>query len=353
MVGAEHFDLEGAGVFGGPFEERFPFRSGEFLPLRCALYARYSSDQQRAASIEDQFRVCRERATGEGWKIAGTYKDSAISGDSMILRPGIQALLKEARRGTFEILVAEALDRVSRDQADVATLYKHLRFAGVMIVTLAEGEISELHVTSPNDWVRIDIPEWQIVPRDLWDKAQEMRFRNHQRASHKSRRPKHLFSGLLQCGLCEGAYTMRSTDRLGCVAPREKATCENSRTIKLVDLEFRVLSGLKRNLLRPEYFEEFCVELNAELVRLAEVACSEEASLVSKVAKIDRKIEHVVDAIADGASSDSLRNKLTSLRDEKTEIERYIAARKTASGITELPANLSEIYRNEVENLVS
>ena len=43
-------------------------------------------------------------------------------------------------------MVAEALDRVSRDQADVATLYKHLRFAGVMIVTLAEGEIDELHV---------------------------------------------------------------------------------------------------------------------------------------------------------------------------------------------------------------
>ena len=45
-------------------------------------------------------------------------------------------------------MVAEALDRVSRDQADVATLYKHLRFAGVMIFTLSagEGEINELHV---------------------------------------------------------------------------------------------------------------------------------------------------------------------------------------------------------------
>ena len=44
----------------------------------------------------------------------------------MILRPGIQSLLEDARRGLFEIVVAEALDRVSRDQADVATLYKHL-----------------------------------------------------------------------------------------------------------------------------------------------------------------------------------------------------------------------------------
>jgi site-specific DNA recombinase len=39
-----------------------------------------------------------------------------------------------------------ALDRLSRDQEDVAGLFKHLRFAGVRLVTLAEGEISELHV---------------------------------------------------------------------------------------------------------------------------------------------------------------------------------------------------------------
>ena len=36
------------------------------MTLRCALYARYSSDQQRPASIEDQFRVCRERAGARG-----------------------------------------------------------------------------------------------------------------------------------------------------------------------------------------------------------------------------------------------------------------------------------------------
>ena len=64
----------------------------------------------------------------------------------MILRPGIQGLLEDARRSLSEVVVAEALDRVSRDQADVATLYRHLRFTGVMIVTLAEGEIDELHV---------------------------------------------------------------------------------------------------------------------------------------------------------------------------------------------------------------
>ena len=113
---------------------------------KVALYARYSTDNQSVVSIEDQFRICREHASRERWQVVDTYHDAAISGASVILRPGVQSLLQDAQRGKFDIVLAEALDRVSRDQADVATLFKHLRFAGVQIVTLAEGEISELHV---------------------------------------------------------------------------------------------------------------------------------------------------------------------------------------------------------------
>ena len=113
---------------------------------RVALYARYSSDHQSVASIDDQFRICREQAARERWKVVGSYEDAAISGASVTLRPGIQALLQDAQADRFDVVLAEALDRVSRDQADVAILYKHLKFAGVRIVTLAEGEISELHV---------------------------------------------------------------------------------------------------------------------------------------------------------------------------------------------------------------
>src|SRR5271166_7195760 len=119
---------------------------GDDLMTRVALYARYSSDTQSVASIDDQCRICREHAAREKWKVVGAYHDAAISGASVILRPGVQSLLQDAQRGKFDIVLAEALDRVSRDQADVATLFKHLRFAGVQIVTLSEGEITELHV---------------------------------------------------------------------------------------------------------------------------------------------------------------------------------------------------------------
>jgi DNA invertase Pin-like site-specific DNA recombinase len=75
---------------------------------RVSLYARYSYDLQRAASIEDQFRIYRDQAKREDWRIVGTYKDAAISGASVILRPGIQTLLQDAQRGEFDVVLAEA-----------------------------------------------------------------------------------------------------------------------------------------------------------------------------------------------------------------------------------------------------
>jgi DNA invertase Pin-like site-specific DNA recombinase len=113
--------------------------------MRAAIYARYSSDLQREASIDDQLRKCRERIAREGWLLVVTYADPATSGASR-LRPAYQDLLAGARSRRYDGLVAEALDRLSRDQEDVAALYKRLAFAGIKIVTLAEGEISELHV---------------------------------------------------------------------------------------------------------------------------------------------------------------------------------------------------------------
>ena len=54
--------------------------------MKVAIYARYSSDNQRDASIADQFRMCRLHAEKQGWTIVEEYSDHAISGSSMIQR---------------------------------------------------------------------------------------------------------------------------------------------------------------------------------------------------------------------------------------------------------------------------
>ena len=115
------------------------------MPINVALYARYSSENQRDASIEDQLRLCRLHAHKQGWTIVDSYSDRAISGASL-LRPGIQELIQDATRGRFTVVLAEAMDRLSRDQEDIAGLFKRMAFAGVKIVTLSEGDLTHLHV---------------------------------------------------------------------------------------------------------------------------------------------------------------------------------------------------------------
>jgi site-specific DNA recombinase len=62
------------------------------------------------------------------------------------LRPGYQAMLAGVREAGFDVVVAEALDHLSRDQEDIAALFKRLQFAGIRLVTLGEGEIGPLHI---------------------------------------------------------------------------------------------------------------------------------------------------------------------------------------------------------------
>ena len=54
--------------------------------------------------------------------------------------------MRDALNRRFDIVLAESLDRFSRDQEDTAGLFKRLTFAGVNIVTIAEGDITHLHI---------------------------------------------------------------------------------------------------------------------------------------------------------------------------------------------------------------
>ena len=114
-------------------------------PLRVATYARYSSEMQSAASIDDQQRLCHRLSDTHGWIVIEDYSDAAISGASRE-RPSYQRLLTDARLGLFDIVVAESLDRISRDQEDTSYFYKQMQYRGIRIFTSSQGEISEMHI---------------------------------------------------------------------------------------------------------------------------------------------------------------------------------------------------------------
>ena len=114
--------------------------------MRAAVYARYSSDLQRPASIEDQVRQCRAEITRRGWQEAAVHSDSEIPGMVSQGRPGYQRLLKAAKAGEFGVIVVDELSRLARRSSEMVTLCERLRFWGTGLVAVLDGMDS---VTSP------------------------------------------------------------------------------------------------------------------------------------------------------------------------------------------------------------
>ena len=475
--------------------------------IRAALYARYSSPLQREASIEDQFRICRDHAERAGWTVTATFSDSRISGDSMILRPGVQALLSDARAGGFDVVVAEALDRMSRDQTDVSMLFKHLKFAGVMIVTLAEGEINELHVglkgtmnalflkdlaakthrglrgrvekgrsggglcygydvvttfdaagepvrgertineveaevvrrvfrefassVSPRtiarhlnaenipcpsgklwtdstirgqvkrgtglinnelyigrlvwnrlryvknpdtgkrvsrinpreEWIVTEVPELRIVDDDLWqtvkDRQEELtaKYATVIEATRKARanrlngthRPRHLLSGLLECGACSGPYAMRGQDRYGCSNHVMNGSCSNGRGIRRTVLEERVLVGLKDRLMAPDVAAEAVRAWVEETNRLNRERYASGEADRKELADIEKKMATMITVIEDGGYVKGMIDRLREMEARQEELKERFA--KVPAEIPDIHPNIAGIYRHKVARL--
>jgi site-specific DNA recombinase len=107
---------------------------------RCAIYARFSSDKQSAASIQDQVRKCREYAQVHGWEVLDDhiYSDEAISG-ATLNRAGLTRLTTAANAKSFDIVLFDDTSRLSRKLADAINLSDRLHFAGVRTVFVSQG----------------------------------------------------------------------------------------------------------------------------------------------------------------------------------------------------------------------
>ncbi len=466
---------------------------------RVAIYARFSSDNQRDASIEDQLRICRERAKREGWQIIDSYSDRALSG-SNLLRPGIQALMQDAQNGQFDIVLAESLDRISRDQEDVAGVYKRFSFADIKIVTLSEGEINELHIglkgtmgalylkdladktrrglrgriengksgggnsygydvvkkvsadgtpergdrtinpfeativrrifseyakgKSPRkiahqlnkeeiagprgsqwgpstlhgnvkrgtgilnnemyigrlvwnrlryiknpetgkrvsrlnpqeEWIVHDVPDLRIIDEDLWKevKTRQTGIRHKFVSADGNgltaiKRNRYLFSGLIKCASCGGGFSIIYRDTFGCSTMKNKGTCTNDARINRQDLERRILLALRENLMQPDLFAEFCDEYTKEMNRLRTAAFGEIESNKAELARVLRKIDKMIDAVADGFYQPSMKPKMESLEHRRLELEKQLETAKQPPALVH--PNMTIEYRKRVKHL--
>ena len=465
--------------------------------MRAAIYARYSTDMQRAASIEDQVRVCRDLSDRLGVSVKDVFADTAQSG-SHLMRSGLQKLLDAIRRRQIDVVIAEALDRLSRDMEDVAALYKQASFAGVAIHTVSEGRINELHVglngtmnalyikqlaekthrglrgrveagcsgggncygydvvrdgqerghrrinpsqagiilrifssyaigmspraialalnaesiPSPRgkDWdqsaingnrqrgtgilnnelyigrlvwnrqrfvrdpetrrrvarqndeesqVISQVPDLRIIPEDLWKavKARQETLTRPTRpdrpqghhAYWETRRPQHLFSGLIKCACCGSSMVLVGKTHYGCATARNKGTCSNKLTIRRDRLEATVLEGLRRHLVTPELTAEFIKGYHEEINRRRSELESERKTAAREMSKIDSSIRNILEAIKGGLFHPSMKAEMDNLEARKLELSTVLSAPEAPP--VRLHPNLAELFSAKVANL--
>lgn len=108
--------------------------------MRAAVYARFSSENQREQSIEDQVRVCREFAKRNESTVldAHIYFDEAHSG-SLRARPGLEALKKAAEAKPFDCLLVDDSSRLSRDNQHFNTLLCLFQFWGISLISVSDA----------------------------------------------------------------------------------------------------------------------------------------------------------------------------------------------------------------------
>jgi len=104
----------------------------------AAVYARVSSTLQDIEnSIQAQVRACREYAQKHEYSIFNIYIDEARSGRNEN-RPGFQQMIKDAKGKKFQIILADKLDRFSRDVIDTAVNIKLLKDLGIEICFVSQ-----------------------------------------------------------------------------------------------------------------------------------------------------------------------------------------------------------------------
>ena len=105
--------------------------------MKAVIYARYSSDNQREASIEGQIRECTAFAEKNGITVLRHYIDRAISAKTDN-RPEFQNMIKDGNKKLFDMIIVWKLDRFARNRYDSARYKAQLKKNGVKVVSATE-----------------------------------------------------------------------------------------------------------------------------------------------------------------------------------------------------------------------
>jgi DNA invertase Pin-like site-specific DNA recombinase len=102
---------------------------------KAAIYVRVSTPDQH---VESQLYDLRELAAQRGFEIVHEYEDRGISG-TKARRPGLDALMADARRKKFSIVLVGAFDRIARSTKNFLQIIDELDGMGIEFISRREG----------------------------------------------------------------------------------------------------------------------------------------------------------------------------------------------------------------------
>lgn len=105
---------------------------------RAAIYARFSSHNQRSESIDIQVEKSREYCNEHGLDVVRVYSDYAQTGRD-VQRVEFQRMMKDAKLGIFDYVVIYKVTRIMRNRDEMALARIRLRKAGVEILYAGES----------------------------------------------------------------------------------------------------------------------------------------------------------------------------------------------------------------------
>lgn len=108
--------------------------------MKAAIYARYSSDNQRPDSIDDQIAACRRYAATHNIEVLDDhiYTDASKSGSDRD-RTGIAALQEAARDGIFDTLLVDDFQRIARDSLFFFRFLSQMDYHDVRVISISTG----------------------------------------------------------------------------------------------------------------------------------------------------------------------------------------------------------------------
>ena len=138
-------------------------------------------------------------------------------------------------------------------------------------------------------------------------------------------------------------------DRIMCRDACDKGTCSNKASLERAELEAMILRSLERNLLTPERAQISCEEYTAHMNRLVAERNAGRDAAQAELARIDRRMEKLVDAILDGVPGSQVKDRMAALETRKTELQAQLETSPRRP--TSLHPNLAQHYRSQIVRL--